>query len=201
MIPSTNTTMHLIHHRRREATSHATLAPPSRNDLPPPGISASIPLSSQARTTQVLGRGINPPHAVEWHEVRHLCSSTVRRISFGEGSLTESAATFDAHSPTTKPKSTFSPTFIHILKVVPHLNQTFSHHKAERSGSDFLPFNPRNASDNRRSSKIFRAIIARGELTPTYHWNTESIPFTAQKRIAPHLCADQRPGHGICALN
>ena len=76
-------------------------------------------------------------------------SASCHRNRISRCSLTESASTnFDAHSPAPQGRKVdVSPThFVHPQSWPPTtLNQTFSHHKAERSGSDqlFLSFNPR----------------------------------------------------------
>ena len=76
-------------------------------------------------------------------------SASCHRNRISRCSLTESASTnFDAHSPAPQSRKVdISPThFVHPQSWPPTtLNQTFSHRKAERSGSDqlFLSFNPR----------------------------------------------------------
>lgn len=83
-------------------------------------------------------------------------SASCHRNRISRCSLTESASTnFDAHSPAPQSRKVdVSPThFVHPQSCPPTtLNQTFSHHKAERSGSDqlFLSFNPAAAHGTRQ---------------------------------------------------
>ena len=102
----------------------------------------------QSAARQLSGTRCNATSACPISTVR-TGSASCHRNRISRCSLTESASTnFDAHSPAPQSRKVdISPThFVHPQSWPPTtLNQTFSHRKAERSGSDqlFLSFNPK----------------------------------------------------------
>ena len=103
----------------------------------------------QSAARQLSGTRCNATSACPISTVR-TGSASCHRNRISRCSLTESASTnFDAHSPAPQSRKVdVSPThFVHPQSWPPTtLNQTFSHRKAERSGSDqlFLSFNPKS---------------------------------------------------------